>query len=151
MHFIFNFLSCLFKITFRSQLFFVFMFTVAAQAPYAIVSPKFLDLDFNSADNVTCTTFGNNNQVEWLRAVQINGQTKLEKVPTENILATFTLTPQGNYKREWTLMFRNVTESDAGSYMCKVTSDTKPTFREVDVAVKREFSHFLLSPSQYEI
>lgn len=102
------------------------------------MEPAFLDMDFNSADNVTCTTFGNNTKIEWLRTVQKNGQTKLEKVPTQNIQAKFQVTPQGNYKREWTLMFKNVTQADAGSYMCKVTSDTKPTFREVDVAVKRE-------------
>ena len=77
--------------------------------------------------------------MEWLRTVQINGQTELEKVPTENILAKFSVTPQGMFKREWTLMFKKVTEADAGSYMCKVTVDTEPTFREVDVAVKRKF------------
>lgn len=102
-------------------------------------------MDFNSADNVTCTTFGGNNEIEWLRTVQKNGQTKLEKVPSQNIQTKFQVTPQGNYKREWTLMFKNVTQADAGSYMCKVTSDTKPTFREVDVAVERELKSIKMS------
>ncbi|XP_066917085.1 fibroblast growth factor receptor 2-like isoform X2 [Clytia hemisphaerica] len=115
---------------------FSIVITIAQDAPFAKVEPTYLDLDFNAADNVTCTTYGNNVAGEWLRTKQVNGQTELEKVPTEKIQGRFQLTPQGLYQREWTLMFKDVTEADAGSYICKVTADTKPTFREVDVAVK---------------
>ena len=122
----------------------LFFFSVAQKTPYARVSPSFLDLDFNAANNVTCTTYGNNVKVEWLRSVQINGQTKLVEVPTEKIFASFSRTPQGNYRRDWTLIFTNVTEDDAGSYLCKVTADTRPTFREVDVTVKRKCSEKII-------
>jgi len=49
------------------------------------------------------------------------------------------MTSQGNVERKLTLIFKNVTEGDAGSYVCKVTIGTRPTFREVDIAVQRKF------------
>lgn len=115
--------------------YFLWILDAVAQ-PNVYVTPKYMDLDFNAAANVTCTTYGNNVKVQWLMNVNVGGLPKLRPVPSEKILGTSRTTPQGNTEKVWTLIFRNVTTKDSGNYICQVTLDNSLAFSETDVAVK---------------
>lgn len=118
----------------------LFVNNYAVAQPNVYVTPKYMDLDFNAAANVTCTTYGNNVKVQWLMNVNVGGLPKLRPVPSEKILGTSRTTPQGNTEKVWTLIFRNVTTKDSGNYICQVTLDSSLAFSETDVAVKAPLS-----------
>lgn len=121
---------------------FCYFLTVGAEEPSVLLKPSVLQLDFNDHGNITCTTYGSNVEIEWLRNAYVKGTRKLQKVPTEKIYALADITNAGNYRKQQTIIFKNVTVNDAGSYICKATLDRKPVFKEVDVLVKgNELKH----------
>lgn len=100
------------------------------------VKPKSLSLDYNAAENVTCKTYGNNAQLQWLRKTTVDGEVKLDPVPTEKISRRRTITNTGYIEKKYVMAFQNVTPKDTGTYICKVTVNGEPAFSDLQLTVE---------------
>ena len=109
------------------------------------MKPKTLSLDYNAAENVTCKAYGNNAQVQWLRKMTVDGEVKLDPVPTEKVSGKMTRTNTGYIEKKYIMALRNVTPKDTGTYICKVTVNGKPAFSDLQLTVEGTKAFWVVS------